>query len=118
MGIFRIKPRSTDNHIERHEAMEWKMRMKCDEAELKSIIDRIAKIQGGGPRARTEREYAMRSLSRKLVEMRSFVDDCLSGRNAYEQSVMEYRVRLEYPLYSHLDSLSALPREYIDWSCA
>jgi len=98
--------------------MDWKMRMKCDEAELKSIIDRIARIQGGGPRARTEREYAMRSLSRKLVEMRSFVDDCLSGRNAYEQSMMEYRVRLEYPLYSHLDSLSALPREYIDWSCA
>jgi len=98
--------------------MDWKMRMKCDEGELKSIIDRLARIQGGSPRAGIEREYALRSLSRKLVEMRSFVDDCLSGRNAHEQSLMEYKVRLEYPLYSHLDSLSALPPEFIDWSCA
>jgi hypothetical protein len=98
--------------------MDWKTRMKSDESELKGIIDKIAKIQGGGPRARIEREYAMRSLSRKLVEMRSFVEDCLCGRNAYEQSSMECRVRVEYPLYSHLDSLSSLPREYVGWSCA
>ena len=98
--------------------MDWKTRMKCDETELKSMIDKIAKIQGGGPGARIEREYGMRSLSRKLVEMRSFVEDCLSGRNAYEQSILEYKLRLEYPLYSHLDSLSSLSREYIDWSCA
>jgi hypothetical protein len=98
--------------------MDWKTRMKSDESELKAIIDKVAKIQGGGSRARIEREYAMRSLARKLVEMRSFVDDCLSGRNAFEQSMMEYKVRVEYPLYSHLDSLSSLPREYIDWSCA
>jgi hypothetical protein len=31
---------------------------------------------------------------------------------------MEYRLRIEYPLYSQLDSLSSLPRQYVDWSCA
>jgi hypothetical protein len=98
--------------------MEWKERMKQDEAGLKAIVDRIAEIRGDSTRAHIERDHAMRSLSRKLGDMRSFVEDCLSGRNAYEQSLMEYRLRIEYPLYSHLDSLSALSREYVDWSCA
>jgi chromatin segregation and condensation protein Rec8/ScpA/Scc1 (kleisin family) len=98
--------------------MDWKARMMLDEAELKTIVDRLGQVQGQGMRAKIEREYAMRSLSRKLAEMRTFVDDCLCGRTAYEQSVLEYRMRVEYPLYSHLDSLSAMPREFVDWSCA
>jgi hypothetical protein len=98
--------------------MEWNARMKSDEAELKALIDELGRHQGGGTRARIEREYAMRCLSRKLEEMRSFVEDCLCGRNAYEQSLLEYKMRVEYPLYSHLDSLSSLPREFVDWSVA
>jgi hypothetical protein len=98
--------------------MDWKSRMEKDEKELKRIVDRLGEIRGNGLGPRIEREYLMRSLSRKLVEMRSFVEDCLCGRNAYEQSLMEYKVRVEFPLYSHLDSLSALPRDYVDWSCA
>jgi hypothetical protein len=98
--------------------MEWKMRMKQDEAELKGIVDRLVEIRGTGLRVRIERDYAMLSLSRKLADMHSFVEDCLSGRNTYERSLMEYKVRVEYPLYSHLDSLSAMSREYVDWSCA
>ena len=98
--------------------MDWKERMKSDEAELKMIIDRLSEIRGSGTRAQTERDFAMRSLARKLVEMRSFVDDCMSGRNAYEQSLLEYRLRVQYPFFSHLDALSSLPREYVDWSCA
>jgi hypothetical protein len=98
--------------------MDWKARMMLDEAELKAIVDRLGQVQGQGVRSRIEREYALRSLSRKLAEMRAFVEDCLCGRTAHEQSVLEYRMRVEYPLYSHLDSLSAMPREFVDWSCA
>jgi hypothetical protein len=98
--------------------MDWKSRMKRDEEELKQIIDRLGETRGDSLGTRIEREYMMRSLSRKLVEMRSFVEDCLSGRNSYEQSLMEYRVRVEFPLYSHLDSLSGISRDYVDWSCA
>ena len=98
--------------------MDWKSRMKKDEAELKALIDRLGELHGDSPRARIEREYMMRSLSRKLAEMRSFVEDCLCGRNSYEQSLLAYRLRVEFPLYSHLDSLSAISRDYVDWSCA
>jgi hypothetical protein len=91
--------------------MDWKDRLKADEKELKQLVNGINEIRGTGLRARLQREYAMRALSGKLAEMRSFVDDCLSGRNSYEQSVMEYRLRIEYPLYSQLDSLSSLPRQ-------
>ncbi len=98
--------------------MDWKTRMKSDEAELKAIIDRLGEIQGAGERAATEREFAMRTLARKLVEMRTFVDDCMSGRTAYEQSLFRYRVRVQYPFFSHLDALSSLSRDYVDWSCA
>jgi hypothetical protein len=96
--------------------MDWKTRMKMDEAELKQIVDKLAEIHGDGLRTRLEREYAMRTLSRKLADMRSFVEDCLSGRNTWEKSLMEYKVRVEYPLYSHLDSLSSLSHQYVDWS--
>jgi hypothetical protein len=98
--------------------MEWKERMKSDEAELKAIIDRLGGIHGNGMRARAEREFGMRSLARKLMEMRAFVDDCMSGRTAHEQSLLEYRLRLQYPLFSHLDALSTISGDYVDWSCA
>jgi hypothetical protein len=98
--------------------MDWKERMKSDEVELKAIIDRLGEIRGTGTRARTEREFAMRCLARKLVEMRTFVDDCMSGRNAYEQSLLEYRLRVQYPFFSHMNALSSLAGDYVDWSCA
>jgi hypothetical protein len=98
--------------------MDWKDRLMADEKELKDLVNRISGIQGSGLRVRLEREYLMRSLSGKLKEMHAFVDDCLSGRNAYEQSLMAYQLRIEYPLYSQMDSLASLPRQYVDWSCA
>jgi len=95
--------------------MDWKDRMKSDEAELKTIIDRLGGVRGDGMRAQTERDFAMRSLSRKLTEMRAFVDDCMNGRNAYQQSLMEYRLRVQYPFYSHLNDLSRISGDALDW---
>ena len=96
--------------------MEWITRLRNSEAELKDLVDRLALAQGPSPCAQVERAYLMRSLAGKLLEMRSFIEDCLSGRNTHEQSLMEYRVRVEFPLFSHLDSLSSMSRSYVEWS--
>jgi len=98
--------------------MDWKERMQSDEAELKAIIDRLGDLRGAGARAQTEREFVMRSLARKLLEMRAFVDDSMSGKSDDEQSLLQYRVRVQYPFFSHLDALSSLSGDYLDWSCA
>jgi hypothetical protein len=98
--------------------MDWKRQLKTDERELKSLIDRISEPHDGGLLSLGEREMALRSLGEKLSQMRLFVDDCMSGRSEHERAVLEYKLRVEYPLFSHLTSLSTLSREYVEWSCA
>ena len=96
--------------------MDWKRQLKTDERELKVLIDRIGEPRDGGQLSHGERQMALRSLSEKLAKTRSFVDDCMSGRSDYEKAVLEYKLRFEYPLFSHLTSLSELSREYVEWS--
>ena len=96
--------------------MEWTTRLTNGEAELRDLVERLSLAQGPSPCAQVERAYLMRSLAGKLLEMRSVIEDCLSGRNTYERSLMEYRVRVGFPLFSHLDSLSSMSRSYVDWS--
>ena len=98
--------------------MDWKKRFKADEDELKALIDKLAGTPAGTPLSDSEREVTLRSLGQKLVEMRAYADDCLSGRNDDEKSVAESKLRIEFPLFSHLSSLSSMSREYIEWSCA
>jgi hypothetical protein len=108
---------SSDNAIEEC-LMDWQRRFRTDENELKALIDRL----GQGPAAETlsdrEREVAFRSIGQKLVEMRAYADDCLSGRDDHEKAVLELKLRIEFPLFAHLSSLSIMPREYVEWSCA
>ncbi len=96
--------------------MNLKDRMSRDEAELKTIVDRINAAHGDDPAARLERDSSLLALAAKLVEMRTFVDDCLGGRTEHEKSVLQYKIRIEYPLFSHLDSLASLSGEFVDWS--
>ena len=98
--------------------MDWKKQLKSDERELKALIDRLGEPHEGGQLSCDEREMALRSLGEKLTQMRSYVDDCMSGRSDYEKAILSYKLRVEYPLFSHLISLSALSREYVEWSCA
>jgi hypothetical protein len=98
--------------------MDWKKRFGTDEDELKSLMDKLAQVPAGAPLTERDREVAFRSLAQKLVEMRAYADDCLSGRSEYEKSVLEYKLRIEFPLFAHLSSLSVLSREYVEWSCA
>ena len=97
-------------------SMDWITRMRNSERELKELIDRIAERQGPSLCSQVERAYLMRGLANKLAEMRDSIEDCLTGRNTHERSLMKYRVRVELPLYSHLDSLSGMSREYVDWA--
>ena len=98
--------------------MDWIMKMQRDEEELKALVTRLSKTKGASLGLRMERARLLKTLSCKLEQMRRFIEDCLTGRNSYEQSFLEYRVRVELPLYSHLDSLSSISRDWADWSCA
>ena len=96
--------------------MDWKRQLKMDEKDLKALIDRLGEPAEGDQRSHVDREIAIRTLGEKLTAMRSYVDDCMSGRSDHEKAVLEYKLRVEYPLFSHLTSLSALSREYVEWS--
>jgi len=98
--------------------VNWRVRMRRDELQLRRIVQSLARLQGETPGVAAARERTLRALAAKIAEMRGLVEDCLSGRTEYEQSVMEYRVRVEFPLYSHLGSLSALAAGHVDWFSA
>lgn len=95
--------------------MDWKKRLKGDELVLKELIDRLNEPREG--REPEEQELARRSLGEKLAEMNAYVEDCLSGRSDFEKSVLRYKLRIEYPLFAHLVSLSSMSREYVEFSC-
>lgn len=96
--------------------MNWKRRLSNDEKELKVLVDRLGETQKDGRAA--ERDRAQQLLAAKLAEVNSYVDDCLSGRSEDEKSVLRYKLRVEYPFFSHLASLSVLSPDYVEWSCA
>jgi hypothetical protein len=89
--------------------------MGRDELQLRRIVQKLASLHGEGPEVATTRRKALRALTHKVAAMRALVDDCLSGRNGYEQSMMEYRIRVEFPLYSHIGTLTALSTRHLDW---
>jgi hypothetical protein len=96
--------------------MNLKERMDRDEAELKLIIERLNGLRANTPLRRGEREQTLYALTTKLVETRCFVDEWLCGRADHERSALAYKIRVEYPVYSHLDSLASLSGEFVDWS--
>jgi hypothetical protein len=98
--------------------MNWQRQLKADERELKALIDKLGDPRESGTLTGSERDLALRALSEKLAATRSFVDDFMSGRSEHEKAILSYKLRIAYPLYSHLASLSTLPREYVEWSCA
>ena len=95
--------------------MSVKERLQRDEAELRSIIVRLGGCgdDTGGP---ADREETLRLLRARLAETRGFVDEVLVGRSDHERAVLLYKIRVEFPLYSHLDALASLSGEFVDWS--
>ena len=98
--------------------MNWKKQFRTDENELKMLIDKLALPPAGGALADLDRAVTVRSLARKLVEMRAFADERCKGQDGEEKSILDYKLRLEFPLFAHLSSLSMISSEYVEWSCA
>jgi hypothetical protein len=99
--------------------MDWQSRMGEDEISLKKLVDRLATAKGGGLRSRVERRRIVHALSRKISDTRTFMEECLLGRNSDEKNIMEYQIRMQFPLFSHLDSLFSMTElVFPDANCA
>ncbi len=88
--------------------MDWESRMRNEESHLKSLVERMRNIHGSGLRARVERGQIARALNSRVSRADEFLQDCLTGRNSQEKSLMEFRVRVEFPLYCHLQSIISM----------
>jgi hypothetical protein len=88
--------------------MEWTSRIREEEDRLKVLVEALGRAQGRGIRRRMERVHLEQALRGRIADARSFLDDCLSGRNTYEQHLMEYRLRVEFPLFCHLESIFSI----------
>jgi hypothetical protein len=93
--------------------------MREEETRLRDLVDKLGNSAGGGIRSRVERVQLTNALHRNLAQTKAYLKDCLSGRNAHEQCLMEYRIRVEFPLYSHLNSIFTISSgAYADSDCA
>jgi hypothetical protein len=88
--------------------MDWTSRMRDEETRLRGIVARLGGPKRGGIHTRAERLHLHHALNRNLARTKAFLRDCMSGRSEYEQCLMEYRVRMEFPLYSHLNSIFSI----------
>jgi hypothetical protein len=88
--------------------MDWTSRLREEETRLKDLVGRLRDIRGSGLRARIERGQIARALNHRVSRTDEFLQDCLTGRNSQEKSLMEFRVRVEFPLYCHLQSIISM----------
>ncbi len=88
--------------------MDWQKKLGEEEIRLKALIDQLSTVKGSGLKSLVERQKILQMLDFKIANTRSFKEDCLLGRNAEEKSIMEYRMRMQFPLFSHLDSLLSM----------
>jgi hypothetical protein len=97
--------------------MTLKERMCREEAELKVIMEQLSALsRDQDPASQRERERALHGLTTRLVETRCAVDEWLSGHTERDRNALAYKIRVEYPLFSLLDSLACLSGEFVDWS--
>jgi hypothetical protein len=97
--------------------MTLKERMSREEEELKAIMERLSALsRDTDPEARRVRERALHALTTRLVETRCVVDGWLAGHTDRDRNALAYKIRVEYPVFSLLDSLACLSGEFVDWS--
>ena len=97
--------------------MTLKERMSREEAELKVTMEQLSALsRDPDPAAQRERERALHALTTRLVETRCAVDAVLAGCTERERNALAYKIRVEYPVFSLLDSLACLSGEFVDWS--
>jgi hypothetical protein len=88
--------------------MNWQRRMGEEETRLKNLVDRLSTAKGVGLRSLVERKKIIKALTFEITDAHSFMEDCLTGRNSQEKYLMKYQVRMQFPLFSHLDSLFSM----------
>jgi hypothetical protein len=79
--------------------------MQGSEAQLKSIVDRLAQGKDKGLSARTERAYLRMQLRARLVAMRSTIDGMSRTMTQAERDEFDWQVRMGLPLFCHLESV-------------
>ena len=97
--------------------MTLKQRMDREEAELKVSMEQLSALsRDPGPASQRARAHALHALTTRLVETRCAVDAWMAGRTERDRNALAYKIRVEYPVFSLLDSLACLSGEFVDWS--
>jgi hypothetical protein len=93
---------------ERGSTVDWSKRMGNGERALEHMRRELNRLHGDDEDTAVRRTVVMNRLREYTCGMHSFMEDCLCGRNDFEQAMMRYKVRMEFPLYSHMDAVFAL----------
>jgi hypothetical protein len=79
--------------------------MQGSEAQLKVIVDRLARVKDKGLSARTERAYLRMQLRARLIAMRSTIDGMSRAMTDTERDEFAWQVRMGLPFFCHLESV-------------
>jgi hypothetical protein len=85
--------------------------MQGCEAQLKVLVDRLARGKDKGLSARSERAYLRMLLRARLIAMRSSIDGMARGLSEAERDEFALQVRMGLPLFCHLESILSLADE-------
>jgi hypothetical protein len=85
--------------------------MQGSEAQLKVLVDQIAKVKDKGLSARSERAYLRMLLRARLVAMRSTIDSIARGLTEAQRDELDWQVRMGLPLFCHLEAVLSLADE-------
>jgi len=92
---------------------DWSTRMGTWERELERIQVELNRLGTQDEESCVRRTVLMDQLRERTMAMHSFLEDCLCGRNAFEQAMMLYKVRIEFPLYSQMDMVFSLTPAHV-----
>ena len=81
------------------------------EAQLKVLLNRLARVRNKGLSARTERAYLRMLMRARLVAVRSSIDGISRGLSGAEREEFAWQVRLGLPFFCHLESVLFLADE-------
>jgi hypothetical protein len=85
--------------------------MQGCEAQLKTLVDRLAAVRDKGLAARAERARLRMLVRARLVVMRSAIDDAAVGLDDASRDLFAWQVRLKLPLFCHLETVLAMADE-------
>ncbi len=79
--------------------------MQASEAQLKVLVDRLARVRDKGLSARSERAYVRMLLRARLVAMRSAIDAVSHDLDQRGREELAWQIRMALPLFGHLETV-------------